>query len=180
MTKKMFPSIAIVLLSSLQIGCSSTSKKEVELKDYLGQRKAIVVFYRGAWCPYCTRQLSALGQIKPILDSLHVELIAISADDYTKIDSSYLRSGATNYALFSDKNVSAIKAFGIGWKVNDGLYQKYKTQYGMGTEWWSGNKHHVLPVPSIFVIDKGIIIYQYINPNYSERLSPKVLLSFIE
>ena len=92
----MFPSIAIVLLSSLQIGCSSASKKEVELKDYLGQRKAIVVFYRGAWCPYCTRQLSALGQIKPILDSLHVELIAISADDYTKIDSSYLRSGATN------------------------------------------------------------------------------------
>lgn len=76
--------------------------------------------------------------------------------------------------------MSAIKAFGIGWKVNDGLYQKYKTQYGMDTEWWSGNKHHVLPVPSIFVIDKGIIIYQYINPNYSERLSPKVLLSFIE
>jgi len=154
--------------------------KEVELKNYIGDRTVVVVFYRGAWCPYCTRQLSALSQIKSMLDSLSVELIAISADDYTKIDSSYIRSGAEEYVLFSDKNVSAINAFGIGWKVDDQLYQKYKTQYGMDAEWWSGSKHHVLPVPAIFVVEKSVIKHQYVNPNYSKRLSPKVLLSFVE
>lgn len=154
--------------------------KEVELKNYIGDRTVVVVFYRGAWCPYCTRQLSALSQIKSMLDSLNVELIAISADDYTKIDSSYIRSGAEEYVLFSDKNVSAINAFGIGWKVDDQLYQKYKTQYGMDAEWWSGSKHHVLPVPAIFVVEKSVIKHQYVNPNYSKRLSPKVLLSFVE
>ena len=154
--------------------------KEVELKNYIGDRTVVVVFYRGAWCPYCTRQLSALSQIKPMLDRLNVELIAISADDYTKIDSSYIRSGALEYSLFSDKNVSAINAFGIGWKLDDELFLKYKTQYGMDAEWWSGTKHHVLTVPAIFVVEKSVIKHQYVNPNYSERLSHKVLLSFIE
>ena len=154
--------------------------KEVELKKYIGIRTVVIVFYRGAWCPYCTRQLSALSQLKPTLDSLNVELIAISADDYTKIDSTYVRSGANEYVLFSDKNISAINAFGIGWKVDYELYQKYKNQYKMDVEWWSGSKHHVLPVPAIFVVEKGIIKHKYVNPNYSKRLSPKVLLSFIE
>ncbi|MDA8956378.1 AhpC/TSA family protein [Flavobacteriales bacterium] len=152
---------------------------KVDLKNYVGDKTVVVVFYRGAWCPYCTRQLSALSEIKPKLDNLGVELIAISADDYTKIDSSYTRSGTDDYTLFSDKNISAINAFGIGWKVDDDLYQKYKNQYGMDTEWWSGSKHHVLPVPAIFVIEKGVIKHQYVNPNYSKRLSPKVLLSFV-
>lgn len=152
---------------------------KVDLKNYVGDKTVVVVFYRGAWCPYCTRQLSALSEIKPKLDNLGVELIAISADDYTKIDSSYNRSGTDDYTLFSDKNISAINAFGIGWKVDDDLYQKYKNQYGMDTEWWSGSKHHVLPVPAIFVIEKGVIKHQYVNPNYSKRLSPKVLLSFV-
>lgn len=153
--------------------------EKVDLKNYIENKTVVIVFYRGAWCPYCTRQLSALSEIKPTLDNLGVELIAISADDYTKIDSSYTRSGADDYTLFSDKNVSAINAFGIGWKVDDDLYQKYKNQYGMDTEWWSGSKHHILPVPAIFVIEKGIIKHQYVNPNYSKRLSPKVLLSFV-
>lgn len=153
--------------------------EKVDLKNYIENKTVVIVFYRGAWCPYCIRQLSALSEIKPTLDSLGVELIAISADDYTKIDSSYTRSDADDYTLFSDKNVSAINAFGIGWKVDDDLYQKYKNQYGMDAEWWSGSKHHILPVPAIFVIVKGIIKHQYVNPNYSKRLSPKVLLSFV-
>jgi len=35
-------------------------------------------------------------------------------------------------------------------------------------------------VPAIFVVEKSVIKHQYVNPNYSERLSHKVLLSFIE
>ena len=53
------------------------------------------------------------------------------------------------------KNVDAINAFGIGWKINDELYLKYKNDYGMDSEWWSKNSHHVLPVPSVFIIKDG-------------------------
>ena len=49
----------------------------------------------------------------------------------------------------------------------------------MDLEEWSGKKHHILPVPSVFIIKDGVIQFQHVNPNYSERLSPEILLSYL-
>jgi peroxiredoxin len=157
-----------------------TEGNETNLKEYIGEKPVVVVFYRGGWCPYCMRHLAALNEIKPIMDSLGVELIAITPDDFTNLDSSVVKGNGVDFKLFSDKNVSAINAFGIGWEVNDTLYAKYKNSYGMDMEWWSKSKQHTLPVPSVFIIKEGRIEYQHVNPNYSKRLSPEMLLSFIK
>ncbi len=38
-----------------------------------------------------------------------------------------------------------------------------------------------MPVPAVFVIDaKGRIAFQYVNPDYSQRLAPEVLRAFLE
>lgn len=154
--------------------------KETDLKNYIGERAAVLVFYRGGWCPYCIRHLSALQEVKTDIDKLGYELIAVTPDDYARLDSTVVRSGALDYKLFSDKNINAIDAFGIGWKIDDELYKKYKDQYGMDTEWWTGSKHHVLPVPAVFIIKEGKIAYQHVNPKYSDRLSPDVLLAMLK
>ena len=156
-----------------------TVGNKVELKEYIGRRPAVVVFYRGGWCPYCTRHLSALHEIKNEIKDLGFELIAITPDSFNRLDSSIVR-GSVDYTLFSDKDINAITNFGIGWNVSEKLYEKYKNQYGMDVEWWSGEKHHVLPVPAVFIIKDGEIQYQYVNPDYSKRLSPDVLLTLIK
>lgn len=153
--------------------------KQMDLKQYIGERPVVLVFYRGGWCPYCIRHLSALQEVKSEIDALGYELVAITPDDYARLDSTVVRSGTLDYKLFSDKNINAINAFGIGWKIDDVLYKKYKDQYGMDTEWWTGSKHHVLPVPAIFIIKDGKIAYQHVNPKYSDRLSPEVLLAML-
>ena len=153
---------------------------EVNLKKYIGERPVIVVFYRGGWCPYCTRHLSALNELKPQIDSLGYELIAITPDGFSKLDSSVVRSKGVGYQLFSDRDINAINSFGIGWKINDQLYKKYRDDYGMDIEWWTGTKNHVLPVPSVFIIKNGKIQFQHVDPDYSKRLSPEILLSLIK
>jgi len=153
---------------------------EVNLKKYIGERPVILVFYRGGWCPYCTRHLSALNELKPQIDSLGYELIAITPDDFSKLDSSIVRSKGVGYQLFSDRDINAINSFGIGWKINDQLYKKYRDDYGMDIEWWTGTKNHVLPVPSVFIIKNGKIQFQHVDPDYSKRLSPEILLSLIK
>lgn len=158
----------------------STEGKEVNLEQYIDKKPAIIVFYRGAWCPYCTRHLSALQEIKSQIDSLGFELIAITPDNFIKLDSSAARVKNLDFKLFSDKDINAINAFGIGWKVNNELYKKYKDSYGVDTEWWSGSKHHVLPVPAVFIVKDGEIQYQHIDPNYSKRLKPSLLLSLLK
>lgn len=154
--------------------------KEVDLKEYISDKPVIVVFYRGGWCPYCIRHLSALGEIKEDIDKLGFELIAVTPDSFDKLPVSKEKSGALGYQLFSDKNTNAINAYGIGWKISDDLYLKYKNSYKMDLEEWSGAKHHILPVPSVFIIKDGVVQFQHVNPKYSERLSPEILLSYLK
>ncbi|MBL4708733.1 MAG: AhpC/TSA family protein [Flavobacteriales bacterium] len=153
---------------------------EIDLKDYIGDRKAVLVFYRGGWCPYCMRHLSALQEAKDEIEALDYEIIAITPDDFMRLDTSIKKGKEIDYKLFSDKDINAISAFGIGWKINDELYAKYKDKYNMDVEWWSGSKHHVLPVPAVFVVSEGKINYQHVDPKYSKRLSTNVLLSFLK
>ena len=151
----------------------------INLKTYVGEKPTIIVFYRGGWCPYCMRHLSALRDIKNQIDSLGFNLIAITPDDFAKLDSSIVRSNNSDYTIFSDKNINAISDFGIGWQINDTLYEKYKNDYGMDIELWTNSTNHILPVPSVFIIKNGIIKFQHVDPNYSKRLSPELLLTLI-
>lgn len=150
----------------------------VILKEYIAERKVILVFYRGGWCPYCMKHLSALQEVKSEIYERGYEMIAITPDDFKNLDSSVVKTNI-DYTLFSDKNAEAINAFGIGWKVDEGTFEKYKEKYGIDLEFWSDNDHHTLPVPAVFVIEKGKIKYQHVDPNYSQRLSAEILLSFL-
>jgi len=153
---------------------------EIDLKDYIEEKPAVIVFYRGGWCPYCMRHLSALQEAKDDMDQLGYELIAITPDDFKNLDSSKAAVKDLDFTLFSDKEIKAINAFNIGWKVNDELFSKYKNKYGLDLEWWSDSEHRTLPVPAVFVVKDGKIQYQHVDPNYSQRLPTKVLLSYLE
>jgi hypothetical protein len=51
----------------------------IPLTDVRDDRPAVVVLYRGAWCPYCNVALRAYqDDLVPELDSRRVQLIAIS------------------------------------------------------------------------------------------------------
>ncbi|HET9833178.1 MAG TPA: peroxiredoxin family protein [Vicinamibacterales bacterium] len=43
----------------------------------------VILFYRGAWCPYCKAQLAAFARARASLQSIGVEIVAISVDDET-------------------------------------------------------------------------------------------------
>ncbi len=158
---------------------TSIEGKKTSLKDALGIKPTILVFYRGGWCPYCVRHLSALQESKQQIDSLGYQIVAITPDQFDQLVISDTSSKA-DFTLYSDASAENIKAFGLDWKVSDELYTKYKDQYGMDLEAWSGEKHHTLPVPAVFIIKNGIILFEYVNPNYSVRLSPETLIALLK
>lgn len=44
---------------------------------------SVILFYRGAWCPYCKAQLAAFARARASLRSIDVEIVALSVDDET-------------------------------------------------------------------------------------------------
>ena len=51
-------------------------------------------------------------------------------------------------------------------------------KYNIDVEQASGQKHHMLPVPAVFLVaTNGLIQFEYVNPDYKVRLEPELLLA---
>ena len=51
------------------------------LPEDLAGSFAVILIYRGAWCPFCAAQLSDFAARKGELDALGVKVVALSVDD---------------------------------------------------------------------------------------------------
>lgn len=142
-------------------------------------RKTILVFYRGGWCPYCIRHLSALHEIKDEIEDLGYDLIAITPDQFDSLGATEAKA-EVDFTIYSDSKAEAIEAFGLGWRMNDELYKKFVEAYDLDITEWSGNNHRILPAPALYVIEDGMVIFQYVNPNYQVRIKPETLLAVLK
>ena len=148
----------------------------ISLKAAVGGKPAVLVFYRGGWCPFCTTQLSGLRLIQKDLDALGFQLIAISPDQPALLKRTLGRE-SIGYRLLSDRDAAAMRAFGIGYQADAALL-KTLAGYNINLETYSGQTHHVLPVPSVYVVDEaGILQFSYVHPDYRVRVPHEVILA---
>jgi peroxiredoxin len=148
---------------------------EVALHDLVAEDPAVLVFYRGGWCPYCNRHLAALGQIEGELRALGYRIHAVSPDKPANVKEA-AKEAELGYTLYSDASAEAAKAFGLAFEVDAPTYEKL-LGYGIDLEAASGRDHHLLPVPAVFLIDRDARIdFRHYNPDYKERLSGEALL----
>ena len=95
-------------------------------------------------------------------------MIAISPDRPASLSRS-LEIEGLGYTLYSDSSLTAARAFGIAFQLDDAEVSKYKG-YGIDLEAASGHSHHQLPVPSVFLVEAGgAIRWVYSNPDYRVR-----------
>lgn len=157
----------------------SVSGEQQSLKDIVRGQKSVIIFYRGSWCPYCTKHLAAIGQHEQAILDKGYRILAISPDKVERIQE-HEKEADLNYTLYSDADMTAATAFGLTFKLDDPTLEKLES-YDIDIEAASGRKHHLLPVPAVFVSDKnGRITFRYFNPDYSKRLSPEALLDALK
>ena len=145
----------------------------VLFQDIVKARPTVLLFYRGGWCPYCNRHLSAIGQNEAEIIELGYQVVAISPDMVEKLQETADKD-EIRYRLFSDASGDFSKAAGIAFQAPG--------NYGQRLLDWSGGKNTgFLPVPSVFVLNtNGEILFEYINPNYKKRMSGELLLSVLK
>jgi peroxiredoxin len=139
------------------------------------ERPMILIFYRGGWCPYCNRHLGALKKVEPELLKLGYELLFLSADRPEILYSS-LKEPDIHYTLLSDAAMDAARAYHVAYRLDAQALAQYRA-YGVDLEAASGQTHHELPVPAVFIVDRsGVIRFVHANPDYTIRISPDALL----
>ena len=60
---------------------STTDGQTLTVPDALAGDFGVVLFYRGAWCPYCNAQLRAFERAGQALADAGIRVIALSVDD---------------------------------------------------------------------------------------------------
>jgi peroxiredoxin len=161
------------------VAVRNEDNQEVKLRQLVAAKPTVLIFYRGGWCPYCTRHLKDLAGIEAELQQAGAQIFAISVDHPAKLKETPDRA-KLGYKLLSDSDAVAAQAFGIAFKVEDDLVKKYKESYKIDLEAASGREHHLLPHPAVYVVDqKGKVQFSYVNPDYKIRLEPEQILAAV-
>jgi len=155
-----------------------------DLSQAVAEQAAVVVFYRGGWCPFCTRHLMELGRVEAELRELGFQILAVSPDRPAKIRETMKRTAGEGpgspavITLLSDSTLAAAEALGIAFKVEADLVQTYRTRHGIDLEAASGETHHRLPHPAVFLVTPDQVIrFAHVDTDYRARLSGEEILA---
>ncbi len=153
-----------------KVSLQNIEGKRVSLKSILDGKPTVLVFYRGGWCPFCNTHLSDLAKVEGDLKQLGYQLIAITPDKPEEMRKT-VEKRHLSYQLFSDTKADALKKFGVAFRVDDQTFTMYRDRFHIDMEGATGETHHILPVPSVFILDrKGQIVFVHSNPDYKVRL----------
>lgn len=132
-------------------------------------RVAVVVLYRGAWCPYCNLALHAYQEdLVPALADRGVELVAISPQ---KPDGSLSmkEKNELTFTVLSDPGNTIAKRLGVLTAPTD---KARAAQRAMGISLTDVNADgsHDVPMPTVVIVDAaGVIRWIDVHPNYTTR-----------
>lgn len=155
-----------------EVSFTLTSGEDVALYDMLEDGPVVLIFYRGAWCPFCKKSLVQFKEMNSSFESAGAQILATSPE---KI------GGAKNvektiesaFDVTRDENSDAARAFGVSYSL--GKAPRIERANG------SSSGKAELPLGATYVIDTdGTIAYAYIEESYRERADPKDVLEVVE
>ena len=153
--------------------------KSISLYEELKKGPVILVFYRGAWCPFCNLHLNILKQAQPKFEQYGAQLITITPQ---KPDRSVAQVKKNKYTfeVLSDLDSSVIKAYKLFFKIDAELNKVYM-KLGLDIAAFNGPGRTELPIPGSFVIDKqGIVRAMHADVDYKKRMEPSDIIKSLQ
>ncbi|RJQ75624.1 AhpC/TSA family protein [Pseudonocardiaceae bacterium YIM PH 21723] len=132
-------------------------------------RPAVVVTYRGAWCPYCNVALRTYQEdLLPALRERGIELIALSPQKPDQSLSTVEKNGL-GFTVLSDPGNQIAEALGV---LTQHSERAHETQRELGLDLADVNADggYGLPMPTVLLVGAdGVIRWIDVHPDYSTR-----------
>ena len=149
------------------------------LAALLARGPLVLTFYRGIWCPFCNADLEALEAARGEIEARGAHLAAVSPQTAANSRKT-IEKLSLGFPLLNDDGGELAALFGLRWSLPDDLRKLY-TGFGVDLAVFNGNSAWTLPMPARYVIDtSGMIVYSEVNPDYTHRPDPDVLLPVLD
>lgn len=170
---------------SLQVGdripdftLCNTADQPIDVHKLLSQGSVVISFFRGMWCPFCSLELQALEQVFPAIQALGVSLIAISPQTQSYSLAMAERHNLT-FNILSDRRNGVARQFGLVHQV-PGYLRPVFEQMGLPLPRYNGDESFELPIPATYIVGQdGIILYAFVNPDYTQRVDPVEIVTIL-
>jgi peroxiredoxin len=138
--------------------------KTISLESQLKKGPVVLVFYRGQWCPYCSRQLKKLEDSLSLITAKGATVIAVTPEKTENINKTISKTKAS-YPILFDEGLKIMKSYDVSYQVSEKTIGKYKG-YGIDFVEANGTTNGTnLPVPAMYIINKeGIIVFRHFDP----------------
>ena len=154
--------------------------KATTLAAALDGKPAVLVFYRGAWCPYCNLALRTYQEkIVPTLTEQGVGFLAVSPQ---KPDGalSITETNALTFTVLSDTGNALASALGILSAEREQPARDAALALGVDVAATNGDGTDQVPMPTTIVVDaQGKISWIDVHPDFTERTEPDEILAAV-
>ncbi|MGD0197183.1 MAG: peroxiredoxin-like family protein [Solirubrobacteraceae bacterium] len=151
--------------------------QDVSLSQLVAAGPAILVFYRGGWCPYCNLALHQYqSELVPQLPSYGATLAAISPQ---KPDESLSTAEKHDlqFPVLSDSGAHVARALGIAFEPAEDVLE---AQRALGLDIRDGNVDGSpeLPMPTVIVVDSDRTVrFVDVQADYTSRTEVSEILA---
>jgi peroxiredoxin len=150
--------------------------KQVELKKLLEQGPMILFFYRGKWCPVCSRYLNNYQDSLKVLTDQGFIVVAITPESIENVEQTVKLHNLT-FTVIYDCQEKIMKDYEVMFNVTKAYQDKIQSSFSIDIANNNGRDSARLPVPATYIINKeGIIVAVQFDPDFKNRATIKWML----
>jgi peroxiredoxin len=141
----------------------------VSLGQIVESGPAVIVFYRGGWCPYCNLALRTYQrELLPRLAEYGARLVAISPQSPDQ-SLSTAEKAQLGFTVLSDPGSRLARRIGIAFQQADEVLAAQR-ELGLDLAQVNAEGSTQLPRPTVLVIDQeGTVRFADVQPDYTAR-----------
>jgi len=150
---------------------------QVELKKLLQNGPVVLFFYRGKWCPVCSRYLDNYQDSLNILTDQGVSVVAITPESIENVEQT-VKFHNISFTVVYDCQEQIMHDYDVIFNVtkaySDKIFKSLSTDIAKN----NGREAARLPVPATYIISReGIIVAVQFDPDYTNRASVRWVLN---
>jgi peroxiredoxin len=141
----------------------------VSLDELVESGPAVIVFYRGGWCPYCNLALRTYQrELLPELSTFGARLVAISPQS-PDASLSTVEKAELGFTVLSDPVNRVARSVGIVFQQADEVLEAQR-QLGLDLAAVNAEGSTQLPRPTVLIVDHNRVVrFVDVQPDYTAR-----------
>src|SRR6266487_1406534 len=115
----------LMLFFSLVIGINLNAQEKPEGLFINSKGPDVLLFYRGYWCPYSSKELQKLEDSLSFIKEKGAQIIAVTPEKQEGISKTIEKTKAS-YSIITDQEMKIMKAYDVAYKVDAKTVSRYK------------------------------------------------------